>query len=299
MTVAGVLIAGVLIVVHRPDDDALAHVRRAAAEGARTVVVDNTPEPDPALHARLRADGLVVIDNRNRGGLAGAYNRGAQALFADGCDVVFLLDQDSDVDAGFVERMTRAADGLPTDRYLIGPRKLEIAMQRTIPAWATAADGVQPLRDTDTLISSGCGVSRAAYELAGPFREDFFIEWIDIEYSLRCRRLGIGRFVDTGETLRQRTGAMTRHLGGRFTTNHAPWRRYYLTRNGIWTNRRYGGGLRASVRFTLRELFVCVFFESARSRKVLAICCGVLDGVRGRLGDLAEVHPRVARMVGG
>jgi rhamnosyltransferase len=293
--------AGLVIVVHHPDADALDHVRAALALCPdATTVVDNTPSPDAGLHEQLRAEGLHVIDNGNRCGLAGAYNRGVAQLFGAGCDVVFLLDQDSDVEPGFVQRMTHAAQGLGTDAYLIGPRKYEIAMGTTIPVWATGSDGVRPLLDTDTLISSGSGVSRAAYEQAGPFRDDFFIEWIDIEYSHRCIRQGIARFVVTDETLRQHTGSMTRHLGGKYTTNHAAWRRYYMVRNGIWTKRRYEGGragLLSGLRFTLRELFVCVFFESDSTRKVLGIACGTLDGLRGNLGDLAELHPRVHRLV--
>ena len=36
------------------------------------------------------------------------------------------------------------------------------------------------------IISSGSAISAAAYRKLGAFREDYFIEYIDIEYSLRA-----------------------------------------------------------------------------------------------------------------
>jgi hypothetical protein len=56
------------------------------------VVVDNSPIPDPQLHARLVSQDIPLIDNRNVGGLARGLNLGIRELFARGCEVACIFD---------------------------------------------------------------------------------------------------------------------------------------------------------------------------------------------------------------
>ena len=43
-------------------------------------------------------------------------------LLAQACEVIFLMDQDSDIEDTFFTDMMEVADGLGTDTFLIGPR---------------------------------------------------------------------------------------------------------------------------------------------------------------------------------
>lgn len=112
---------GLIFVLYRPTEDFVRKLVKARAACRNVVAVDNSPEADSRLHDRLREQGMQVIFNRNEGGLAGAYNQGAEVLLARQCDLIFLLDQDSDIDGSFFEGMMQAADGL-TGAFLIGPK---------------------------------------------------------------------------------------------------------------------------------------------------------------------------------
>src|SRR5262249_43147841 len=140
--------------------------------------VDNSPNPDSDLHALLRKRGVQVVLNGNRGGLTGAYNRGADVLLPRGCEAFFLLDQDSDIDASFFEKMVVAADELATDEFLLGPKIYEIKLDRFMPLLVPGkylpksvpvADQTFGLFPTLGVISSGSMISAAAYRKIGPF----------------------------------------------------------------------------------------------------------------------------------
>lgn len=295
---------GVIFVLYHPSRAFLDNLRTAARSGRDIVAVDNSPVADGELHRALRGEGMQVIFNRNRGGLAGAYNRGAEVLLERGCEVIFLLDQDSDIGAAFFEKMMYACAQLRTDTFIVGPRIYEIGLQQCMPVFPPGRRLPRPRRiDTvDTglfptlfVISSGSAISAAAYRCLGAFREDYFIEYLDIEYGLRASSRGIPVYVNAAVTLRQTTGHIQRH-GKLFTTHHEAWRRYYGARNAVHALRQYRRQWslhRFSALLALHQAFCVTLFERDRRRKLVAIACGYLDGVRGRLGRFEDRHPRL------
>jgi len=296
---------GLIFVLYHPTEEFLANLAKASTTCSNVVAVDNSPEADARLHERLRERGMQVIFNRNKGGLAGAYNRGAEVLLAQQCEVIFLLDQDSDIDASFFERMMQACIELGTDVFLLGPKIYEINLQRCMPIFPPGKrlpkavridDQAAGLLPTLCIISSGSAISAAAYQKLGAFREDYFIEYIDIEYSLRASSQKVPVYMNAAVTMRQTTGQIERH-GKRFTTNHAAWRRYYGARNAVHClnlYRSYWGLHRLSGLLAIQQVIRVLQYEPQRLRKVTAIACGYLDGVFGRLGTFEDLHPHIA-----
>jgi rhamnosyltransferase len=253
----------------------------------------------------LREQGINVIFNRNTGGLAGAYNRGAEVLLARGCDVIFLLDQDSEIDASFFAKMMQAAAELGTDTFLIGPKIYEIKRQKCMPVIAPGKyipktfridDKTAGLFSTLCIISSGSAISAPAYRKLGTFREDYFIEYVDVEYSLRARTQNVPVYMNAGVTLRQSNGHIERH-GQLFTTNHAAWRRYYIARNAVHCMRLYRpywGLYGLSGLTTIQQALSVLLFDTHKLKKITAIACGYVDGVFGRLGIFEHRHRHIA-----
>lgn len=296
---------GVIFVLYQPTEAFLRNLAIAAASGQNLVAVDNSPQPEPSLCEALQRQGVTVLHNANRGGLAGAYNRGAEILLERGCEVMFLLDQDSDIGDGFFDAMMQACERVEQEAFVLGPKIYEINLEKYMPVlppgrrWPRPAKMREPtegLFDTLFVISSGSAISASAYRRLGAFREDFFIEYIDIEYGLRANSQGVPVYMNAAVTMRQTTGQIERH-GRLFTTNHAAWRRYYGARNGVFALRLYRqhwalhwlGGLLA-----LHQAFNVLMFEPQKFRKVLAVACGYVDGRRGRLGTFESLHPRIA-----
>lgn len=296
---------GVIFVLYHPTEAFLRNLGKAAAAGQNVVAVDNSPQPDAALYDTLQRQGCTVLHNANRGGLAGAYNRGAELLLERGCEVIFLLDQDSDIGEDFFAAMMQACERETGEAFVLGPKIYEINLEKFMPVlppgprWPKPRKMREPTEgvfDTLFVISSGSAISAQAYRRLGAFREDYFIEYIDIEYGLRANSQGVPVRMNAAVQMRQTTGQIERH-GRLFTTNHAAWRRYYGARNGVFTLRLYRrqwalhwfGGLLA-----LHQAFNVLLFEPQKLRKVLAVACGYVDGRRGRLGTFESLHPRIA-----
>jgi rhamnosyltransferase len=292
---------GLIFVLYNPSEDFLENLVEARAACPNVIAVDNSPEANVRLHERLAGQGIQVIFNRNQGGLAGAYNRGAELLLAQACEVIFLMDQDSDIEKAFFIDMMEAADGLGTDTFLIGPKIFEIKLQRCMPVIPPGKYFPKPIRIDDKatglfstmcIISSGSAISAAAYRKLGAFREDYFIEYIDVEYSLRAISQRVPVYVNAAVTLRQSNGAIERR-GKLFSTHHAASRRYYIARNMVHCLRLYRSicGLHwLSGLMAVQQAMSVLLFDSQKLEKVTAIACGYLDGMLGRLGRFERRH---------
>jgi rhamnosyltransferase len=296
---------GLIFVLYEPTGDFLGNLLKARSACANVVAVDNSPEEDVRLHEYLHRQGIEVISNRNESGLAGAYNKGADVLLGRQCDLIFLLDQDSGIGAEFFDGMVQAATTLGTDTFLIGPKIHEVALNKCMPVIPPGKRFPTPIRidertqgifPTLCIISSGSAISAAAYRMLGRFRDDYFIEYVDIEYSLRARSQDVPVYMNAGVMLRQTNGRIERR-GRWFTTNHAAWRRYYIARNSVHCLREYRSlcGLHwLSGLMAIREAICVLLLDSQKLRKLTAIACGHLDGMFGRLGPFERRHPHIA-----
>ena len=296
---------GLIFVLYEPTEEFLENLAKACAFCPNMVAVDNSPAADLHLHRRLREQGIEVMHNCNRGGLAGAYNRGAEVLLERLCEVIFLLDQDSDIDASFFEKMMQACRELGTNEFLVGPKIYEINLEKCMPAFQPGKHIPKRLAIDDhnegmfpslCIISSGSAISAAAYRKLGAFREDYFIEYIDIEYSLRAVGQNVPVYMNAAVTMRQTTGKIERH-GDKYTTNHEAWRRYYGARNAVhclYLHRSTWGLHWVSGLLAFLQVLRVLQYEPQKLRKVTAITCGYLDGLFGLLGVFEDRHPRIA-----
>ena len=295
---------GLIFVLYEPTGDFVGNLAKARVACRNVIAVDNSPEPDERLHECLREQDMQVIVNRNEGGIAGAYNKGAEILLARRCDLIFLLDQDSNIDASFFAGMMQAAAAL-SGAFLIGPKIYEIELQKCMPVIPPDKRFPKPFRIDDQtaglfptlcIISSGSVISAEAYCKLGPFREDYFIEYVDVEYSLRARSQGVPVYMNAAVTLRQNNGRIERH-GKLFTTNHAAWRRYYIARNMVHClhlYRSYCGLHWFSGLMAIQQAMLVLLFDSQKLKKLIAIVCGYMDGTFGRLGNFECTHPHIA-----
>jgi rhamnosyltransferase len=296
---------GLIFVLYHPTNEFLQNLARAHVLCENLVAVDNSPDADAHLHTSLRVQGVHVIFNQNKGGLAGAYNRGAEVLLAQNCDVIFLMDQDSDIDPSFFMKMMDASETLGTDTFLIGPKIYEINLKKCmavfqpgkhIPKRLSIDDETEGLFPSLCIISSGSAISAAAYRKLGAFREDYFIEYIDIEYSLRAVSQSVPVYMNAGVIMRQTTGQIERHGKG-FTTNHQAWRRYYGARNAVhclYTHRATWGLHWVSAVLAMHQALCVIRYEPDKLRKITAILYGYIDGLFGLLGTFENRHPMIA-----
>ncbi|MBR7960849.1 glycosyltransferase family 2 protein [Burkholderia vietnamiensis] len=299
---------GALVILYRPTDaqlEALAAWRHACDA---LLVVDNTPRPDGRVRELCARDGIALLHHGNRGGIAGAYNAGLAALFGNGVDAVALFDQDSSVPPGYFATMRGVCATRAARPFLAGPRIFDENAQSFLPELATNGIGLRrlnlapdaPLQRCAFLISSGCVVSRAAFDVLGRFDETLFIDHVDTEYSFRALARNVPLYVVPSLVLSHRIGAKQRHSFGPFemtSMNHSWQRRYYSARNAVQLGIQYG--LRFPVAIvpnllTVWQVVQIALVERDKRAKLAGILFGIADGLFGRLGPLERTRPRLA-----
>jgi len=272
-----------VVTAYHPDDRLAAVLEAALVTCADVLVVDNTPTGQDSLTDTFTDERVRVLRSGRNGGLAGALNDAVRALPA-ASDAVLLLDQDSTLPEGLIAAL--AAHLADPTIGAIGPTPVDAADGRGYERFAPSGDG---LADRDAVITSGMLVRRSALTAVGGFRDEFFVDWVDNDFCLRLRRKGIRIVQDLRTTLPHSIGDRREHKVGPFTVRvlrYAPWRHYWITRNGLVMIREQ---ITANPRWALmallyigRQAVTTALFEPSRSATVPAILRGVRDAFTNR-----------------
>ena len=276
-----------ILVSYHPDAELPRRAARILGEAGALVIVDNgSGEETHAMLRRIAADARVsLVLNPTNLGVASALNLGVERARALGFSWVLLLDQDSDLHDDMLTSLIKVRAAYPE------PARVAVIGAGFDEETRPAPPGVA-WQEVESVITSGSLIPLALHAAIGPFRDEFFIDYVDSEYCFRARAQGY-RVLRTAKPLMSHTiGAPTRHdlLGKpKWTTNHSPDRRYYIARNDTVMLREYGGYAFGSwaLKSLGRRLRTCkriVLYERSKARKIAAVSAGWWDGVRGRMG---------------
>jgi rhamnosyltransferase len=286
-----------VVVTYHPDADFGARFARVAAQVAAAVIVDNGSSADAVtrLGALAANPGVTLVSHGENLGIARALNTGIRHAQGRGCPWALLLDQDTVVDDDLVDTLLGAYASCPEPARIaaVGARFRD-THERPAATRPLHAGG-ESWQEVEAVITSGTLLALGPFAVIGPFRDEFFIDYVDIEYCLRARARGY-RIIETRRPLMAHTvGAPTSHqiLGReKWTTNHSADRRYYIARNNTVLLREYGTSKGGSWRWksVVRSFRLCkriALFERDKLAKISAVGRGWWDGVRGNMGKRA------------
>lgn len=289
-----------VVATYRPSAELLTNLLTVADQCAGVIVVDDGSGHDGAeVLDAAEAAGAVVLRRASNTGIAATLNAGiieARARF--GADAILTLDQDSSLTPGYVAaalatwRQAEAAGvrvGLVAAQSY-GPHRAPT--RRSPDAFARAFDPMQ----------SGCVVPVATYDAVGLLDESLFIDGVDSEFTVRVASAGLAVLIGEGCVLhhglgrRERTtwfGRPVTIAGHELSYNHhAPWRVYYIVRNGTAITRRY---VRRDPGWVARRLVeegkahaMRLVLGRERGKTLRALGAGFLDAARGRSGKIPD-----------
>jgi rhamnosyltransferase len=275
-----------IVTAYHPDDRLPGVVESALTSCASVIVVDNTPypakgereQPDPL--SGYRDPRVTVLGSGRNLGLAAALNLGLAELPAD-AEAVLFLDQDSVVPAGLIDGL--AEDLGDASIGVVGPSPVDAA---TGKVYETLPGRHRRLDERDMVITSGMLLRRSCLERVAGFREDFFVDYVDLDFCLRLRRAGVRIVRDLALELPHSIGDVRVHpfLGRSARVGHyAAWRHYWIARNGTILIRE---NLRAlpvwaltNTLFMGRWFVQLVLFEPERRTHAAAFLRGLRDGL--------------------
>jgi rhamnosyltransferase len=226
-----------IIVTFNPDLGALRRLCLIlAASGAQPIVVDNSETV--ALVPSDLPVGCQLLALGHNAGIAHAQNAGVADAAKLGAELILFFDQDSVIDVSYVPSMVAGVD--PRVAAVYGPVSVDAARGFEYPSYrlnrlglpaAVLSGNEAAVYPVDLIISSGSLVTAVTFPLAGLMDEDFFIDYVDLEWCLRCRARGIPIYVNQNVTMTHSVGMRSVRLGPITTFIHSPVRTYYKMRN--------------------------------------------------------------------
>lgn len=279
-----------LVASFRPGAGFESHCRELLAQFRFLVVVDDgSPcSPLPTTSPLHSVPGFRMVYHAQNRGLAAALNTGLVAARELGCSWVVLLDQDTVPYPNLLQGLLDTWHQCPGPRIIVGANYWNSHRAR---AYLRRKTGAPPI-PRKTLITAGTLLPIAITDEIGNFREDYVIDSVDHEFSLRARRAGWQLFMTSAVLCHQSIGGDGRRQNPFASFDHSPLRKYYIARNTVFTARLYARGeptwaLRQAWRLC-GDLVSLLFFERERGRRLRAFLGGLRDGLAGRLGPASR-----------
>ena len=281
---------GAVIVAYKPNLDRLKLCYNSLKKFNVEVLLVLNSDYVIGLNFIDQSDLLVLGDNV---GIAAASNIGAKVLLENrGVEWLIFSDQDTvfpdeyftDL---FKEISKDCVNMLAPKYYDEVSASIQMSMVQRFGKRVFLSDELSGV--VYQVIASGLAIrSSLFFELKG-FREDLFIDWVDMELCWRAYKTGV-RLKLMSASLSHRLGDSSVTLFGAAIPIRSGLRYYYLIRNGLYLGLRFNHGSSwINIWFLRKVLHHLVGYAvlSIRDRqKLLLILKGFIHGIQGKLGRL-------------
>jgi rhamnosyltransferase len=290
-----------IIVSYQPDlEDLILYTNEILEQVDSLLLIENgsNEQIQNQIIARLNNEKIKILLQTTNLGLAKAQNIGIQKGMELGGDYFLFLDDDSRLSKGSVSELKREFEVNPklgiAACHILHENSSKEQKYWIKTKWFYKRVGftsiIRKLENVNTVISSGSLVSKEVIEKCGLMREDYFIDYIDIEYCLRVRANGYSISVIHSARLRHKLGNTKSIPLGKLAfhpTNHNPERRYYMIRNRIWTWKLYALQFSGWFLIDLGNFFVdnirVIIFENNKFQNFREFSMGLKDGIFKRV----------------
>lgn len=287
-----------VMVTYNPESNLVNHVRSIQQSASKLIIIDNGSRASSLEYLREieTIPNVTVIYNGMNKGLGTALNQGIQFYLEDAkyghIDWIATFDQDSKISNDFFTKMLEVYDSLPNKEEIaiLAPNWVD---ENLLHEKTSGNPETNVVTEPKTVITSGSLIKKSVFKDIGLFIEEYFIDFLDIEFCLRARRSGYRIIMIQSVPMIHNLGNTKRHnlLGSNvMATNHNYIRRYYITRNRILTYKKYFTSekdwLKEDLTATLKETIIVLLFEKDRFRKINSIIKGSFHGMIGKTGPM-------------
>lgn len=246
----------------------------------------------------------IYLDN-NIGGAGGFYT-GIKKAYEDGCDFIYLMDDDGrPINPESLKILVNKSKEFYAENKMIFSNSLVLADEYRPNDLSFNLGGILKREDVikNALNGSiggfanpfnGTLISKELIDKIGFPNIDFFIRGDEIDYMSRAKEAGatIVTIVDS-IYYHPKSDVKTFSLFGKkyiATSINSPWKMYYYTRNRVYTLQRDAGAKR-TISFILLLLYSLLRWEPQKIASLKMMFKGINDAFAGKLGK--RVEPRV------
>ena len=273
-----------VVIIYNPDANVLENIRTYINQVSKLFIVDNSLFFNQKIKQFCDSfSNADYIPNYKNLGVAFALNLGAERAIQNDNDYLLTMDQDSKAPHNMVTSLLHSISNFK-DVGIVSPLHSNIFdTHKKFPN--TGIEKVQ------TIMTSGNLLSLEAFNNVGKFKEDLFIDYVDIEYCLRLKQSNYSIYRVNDIILEHNEGnLLEKRLFGRifYPINNLPIRLYYKTRNLFYLRKMYGKVyqkiLKEEYSVFIRNLVKILLFESQKFLKFKMTLLGYSDYLKGKIG---------------
>lgn len=282
-------------------------------ENFRVIVVDNASSDNSVAQIQAAFPDVTLLVNRENLGYAEGNNVGIRYSLQRECDYVCVLNNDTIVDASFLDELVSEAESA-ADIGMVGPKMYFFEPRDRIFAagsfviwdngdlnhrgiWQTES-AAKPLyddrpEDVDFIVGCGVLVKREVIECIGALDPAYYLNYEDVEWGIRAKQAGYRVRYTPRAVLFHKVSAS---LGQASAANT-----YYMTRNALRFFGLYStGSRRTQARIVFRTVRTVLAWSvrpkyrtSDYRQKGLANVYALRDYFLGRFGPMGNDVRRV------
>jgi rhamnosyltransferase len=271
-----------VVVLYHPELNVIINIASYIDQVEKLFVVDNSDTVDNSIIKKiLFYEKVEYIQNATNVGIAAALNIGARKAIDEGFHYLLTMDQDSKAPPNLIEKLIKTAVS-NTNVGIVSPKHSnKFGTHLNIPL----------TKDVVRVMTSGNLLSLEAYKVAGDFNEDFFIDYVDIEYCMRLHHFGFNVIqLDNVIIEHNEANIVEKYLFKKkfYPTNNPPFRWYYKSRNLLYLRSQYSkifpSQCGEELNIFIRNVVKILLFEDKKILKIKMILFGILDYLNKKKG---------------
>jgi rhamnosyltransferase len=276
-------------VLYRPRNAEIEPLVHALALTSLALFAVRNSDIDSATQATMdRLDAVTWLGNGENVGLGAALNYAMMSARERGYSHVLLLDQDTVPAPETVKALWAMVRASRSSMAALGPTLLPPFDAGYKPVWYShrRPSTLNRSQAVNFLPTSGSLVSIEAWEAVGPFREDFFIDGIDVEWCYRAWSKGFEIGLATDLTMAHQWGQPDDVTNKPQVLRQGQLRNSYYIRNTIYSMRLRHLPLSWKLRTGLRLLAQAGLLACHGQTGI--VVRAVREGLAGRLGRIHQ-----------
>ena len=269
-----------LIVLHNPQRSYLSNICSVHEQVSELMIFDNSLKTASWILDFTKMKEKIIYRNFKKNmGVAFALNYAADYSIHNGFTFLLTMDQDSYATPGMVKKMLGSVKNTD-DVGIISPYHKNKISTHKVPG--------TEIEDKLVVMTSGNLLNLNAYQKVGPFREDFFIDYVDTEYCMRLKKNNFRVVrVNSVPIYHNEANVSKKKVFGKgvYPYNHAPRRLYFKVRNRFYLRDLYKKTFPDYFEYEyplFRNMLIKILlFEKERIKKIKYAIKGFIDYKRG------------------
>lgn len=259
----------------------------------KILLVENSEQNTLKTEISISVNKIIELESNQ--GIAHAQNVGIAHALDHGADIVVFFDQDSTINSDFISNLLSPIKN--STPMIVAPVFFDEQQNFEYPSFRfnriKLLDKIYSGNETtpyqvDVIISSGSAATKEVFIKGGVMDEDFFIDFVDIEWSIRCRKNEIPIYIVPQAKMIHSIGEKSINLGIMRGFIHSSHRSYYKLRNPFLLLRKSHVPQILAIKEIVAAIFhqfvfiFCVENKWAYCRSYISAISDGIKGVKGK-----------------